>query len=193
MPHHRWLCVLPVMATTLLSACTAIAPTAPLSPAAAPLRVQLPLQTAWFDDSLVHYVTTDVSDAALARERGANFAPRLALALPPADAPPGLRRHATDKVYKATNFSQPPVFASAPQPAGPDSRSTSYSPLWQMVTFTWQPGHTPRELRSEEAVLAAEERGQIRLQPTTVVLNCPVIMTAGQAVPVGQVSSPAVR
>lgn len=146
-----------------------------------PLPMQMPVLPGWFDGQAVLYLTTDVSHAEVAAEKGANFAPRLALALP--DGPPGRgRRSSVDKVYAVTNFQQPSIFASAPQPVGPASRDTTYSPLWQMVKVTWQAGHQARELRAEEAVLDAVDKGEVLLELTPVVLNCPIVQRAGQGV-----------
>jgi hypothetical protein len=141
--------------------------------------VHLPVLKGWFDGEAVLYVTTDVSHADVAAAKGANFAPRLAHALPAGPAQPG-RRSSVDKVYAVVNFAQPSVFASAPRPVGPASGDTAYSPLWQMVKVTWQPGRSPRELRSEEAVLDAAEKGEVQLEPTPVVINCPIVQRPGQ-------------
>ena len=46
------------------------------------LTVSLPLNPGWYDGQAVFYITTEVSDAAVAREKGAIYAPRLADALP---------------------------------------------------------------------------------------------------------------
>ena len=131
---------------------------APPGPGPGPGRVELPVLTGWFDGEAVLYVTTDVSHADVAAAKGANFAPRLAHALPGGPPQPG-RVSSVDKVYAVTNFKQPSLFAWAPRPVGPASRDASYSPLWQMVKVSWQLGRTPRELRAEEALLAAAERG----------------------------------
>jgi hypothetical protein len=150
---------------------------APASPG--PGQVQLPVLKGWFEGEVVLYVTTDVSHADVAAEKGANFSPRLAHALPGGPPQPG-RRSSVDKVYAVTNFLQPSIFASAPLPVGPASRDTAYSPLWQMVKVTWQPGRSPRELRAEEAVLDAAEKGDVVLDSTPVVLNCPIVQRPGQ-------------
>lgn len=142
-------------------------------------HVQLPVLKGWFEGEAVLYVTTDVSHADVAADKGANVAPRLAHALPGGPPQPG-RRSSVDKVYAVTNFKQPSVFASAPKPVGPASADAAYSPLWQMVKVTWQPGRSPRELRAEEAVLDAAERGDVVLEPTPVVLNCPIVHRPGQ-------------
>jgi hypothetical protein len=167
-----------LMAATL-AGCAHQPPKLPVGPAQAQAQVSLPLLQGWIDGEAVQYITTDVSHADVAAAKGANFAPRLALALPVGPPQPG-RRSAVDKVYAVANFEQPSVFASAPRPVGPASRDTAYSPLWQMVKVTWQLGHRPRELKAEEEVLEAAERGEVVLEPTPVILNCPVIARAGE-------------
>lgn len=152
---------------------------APASPGLA--LVQLPVLKGWYEGEAVLYVTTDVSHADVAAAKGANFAPRLAHALPAGPPQPG-RRSSVDKVYAVSNHQQPSIFASAPRPVGAASRDAAYSPLWQMVKVRWQPGRTPRELRSEEAVLDAAEKGDVALEPTPVVLNCPIVQRDGQGV-----------
>lgn len=151
----------------------------PVTAVPGPGLVQLPVLKGWFDGEAVLYVTTDISHADVAAAKGANFAPRLAHALPGGPPQPG-RGSSVDKVYAVTNFQQPSVFASAPKPVGPASKDTAYSPLWQMVKVTWQPGRSPRELRAEEAVLEAAEKGDVVLEPTPVVLNCPIVQRPGQ-------------
>jgi hypothetical protein len=145
--------------------------------------VSLPLQQAWFEGRLVGYISTDVSDPEMARSMGLNHVPQLAAAAAPPGSPPGTRS-AIDLVYKFPGGEQLNVFPSAPQPAGGGNGNRSYSPLWLMVLAQWQPGHTVQTLRSEEAVLAAAERGALRLTRTTVVVNCPVVIDAdGRALP----------
>jgi hypothetical protein len=152
----------------LASACT----TAP--PLAGTGQASLPVLRGWFEGEVVFYITTDVSHADVAEAKGANFAPRLANTLPTGPALPG-RRSSVDKVYAVTNFKQESIFASAPFPMGSASRDTAYSPLWQMVKVTWAAGKVPQTLKSEEAVLAAVDSGAVTLEPTKVVLNCPIV------------------
>jgi hypothetical protein len=152
----------------LLGACS----TAP--PLAGNSHASIPVLRGWFEGEEVFYVTTDVSHADVAEAKGANFAPRLADALPAGPPVPG-RRSSVDKVYAVTNFKQESIFASAPYPMGSASRDTAYSPLWQMVKVTWVAGKTPQPLKSEEAVLAAVDSGAVTLEATTVVLNCPIV------------------
>jgi hypothetical protein len=157
-----------VLLLLLLGAC-ALQPQGTPKPA-----VRMPLLSGWFNGEIVHYVTTDVSDANVAKEKGANFAPRIGLALAQGSARPG-QGAASDKVYAVTNFEQGSVFASAPAPMGFANADAAYSPLWQMVTVTWRANVVPRTLKSEEDVLAAAERRDVSVLETSVVLNCPIV------------------
>lgn len=153
-----------------LMACTA-EPRAPLA--------HLPLQQAWFEEQAVLYVTTDVSDRLVAQAKGANFAPLLEHALQDASGRAAGRAGATARVYGFVNFKQASVFASAPEPVGAGNLSRSYSPLWQLAEVRWLQPEQARELRSEEAVLAAAEQGLLTVTPTRVVLNCPIVSIPG--------------
>lgn len=163
--------------TACSSAPEAAAPStasASVTPASA-RTISLPLRIGWIDGLEARYVTTDVSDAALAVEQRANFAPRLARS---ARAPAGL--NLLERVYKVSNFQQAPVFQSAPQPVGPSSQDLSYSPLWRLTTVTWKDPARARELRSEQAILAAEDEGLLSVQATDLVLNCPILAIEGR-------------
>ena len=160
-----------------LAGCSS-APSAPSAPTAP--QAHLPLQQAWFEDQAVLYVTTDVSDPQVARAKGANFAPLLAQALQDPAGRAGGRTGATARVYGFVNAGQPSVFASAPGPVGADNGSRSYSPLWQLAEVRWRQADQARELRSEEAVLAAAEQGLLTVTLTRVVLNCPIVAIQGQ-------------
>lgn len=152
----------------ILAVCTAALLAAAC--ASGPPVAELPLLQGWFDGEAVFYVTTDVSDATVARDKQANYAPRLAGASGPSGPASPL-----DNVYAVTNFTQGGVFASAPDPIGPLSRDAAYSPLWRMVAVTWADPAQARVQTSEEQVLAAEQAGQVRLVRTNVVLNCPIV------------------
>jgi hypothetical protein len=167
-----------VAAMVILAGC-ASNPSSPVSPVpSAPTRfVQLPLIAGWHDNERVHYITTDVSDRQMAEKLGANFVPRLALAVPEGPPVPG-RRSTVERIYLFTNFNQGNIVPSAPTPVGPGSSDKAYSPLWRVVQVTWLSGATPTELRAEEAVLAAEEKGWVRLNVTDIVVNCPIVHSA---------------
>jgi hypothetical protein len=50
-----------------------------------------------------------------------------------------------------------------------------YSPLWQVQMVTWKAGTTPRVLRSATEVRAAESAGDVTVDKTATVVNCPVL------------------
>lgn len=136
-------------------------------------EVAFVVRVAWAEGRKVEYITTDVSDAAVAREQGVNHVPRLAHAVVKTPGAKSL----LERVYAFPGKEQIPVFQSAPQPAGPHNTDRAYSPLWRMVAVTWKPNARVRELRSEEAVLQAEDAGEVEVAVTDVVLNCPVLRT----------------
>jgi hypothetical protein len=115
-------------------------------------EIVLPVSRAWVDGRVVEYVTTDISDLAMARMM---------------------------RVYKFPNEEQISVFQSAPSPVGAENQDRSYSPLWQVVLVKWVNPAAARELKSEEAVLAAEEKKELVLEVTKIVVNCPVTRAHG--------------
>lgn len=140
--------------------------------------ITLPVLTAWVDDRLVRYISTDASDAEFARHKGINHAPRLADALPRTGQAPTSAGSVLERVYMFHDEAQINVFQSAPLPVGPDSQDLAYSPLWRAVMVRWADGRARQELRSEEAILAAEERGWLTTAVTSLVINCPVVADA---------------
>jgi hypothetical protein len=133
----------------------------------------LPLSRAWVDGQIVEYITTDISDPDMARMMGSNHVPRLAEAV---RSPSG--RSLVERVYKFPNQEQISIFQSAPNPVGADNQDRNYSPLWQVVLVRWTGSSAVRELKSEEALLAAQERNEVVLEKTPIVVNCPVIRSA---------------
>jgi len=139
----------------------------------------LPVSRAWVDGSKVEYVTTDVSDAAIAEMVGANYVPRLANTIPEAGGPSALAR-----VYVFPDGEQISIFQVAPQPAGPANADRHYSPLWRVVMVRWLSQDRVKELKSEEELFSAERVGDVDLEVTRVVANCPVTRSAdGRSLP----------
>jgi hypothetical protein len=127
----------------------------------------LPLNRAWVSGRQVEYVTTDISDAAMARAAGVNYAPRLRDTI-------GARPSVLERVYKFPQGGQLSIFQSAPQPVGPGSTDLSYSPLWRLALVKWIKPEQARELHTEEDLLAAQEIGLLSIEVTNVVVNCPI-------------------
>ena len=147
-------------------------------PASAAPTVELPLLAGWYQGKLLYYISTDMSDQAMAQQTGTNYVPRLSALIrtPPMGQPgqPG-QPSALDRVYKFTNADQGSVFGSAPEPLGARSTSDAYTPLWQVYMVTWRTGVTPHVLHSEEEILDAEEKRRIDLVPTQIIVNCPIV------------------
>ncbi len=170
---------------TALLGCAAVLAACATPPAAPPATppgaagLQVPLLSGWYEGRRVRYITTDVSDAAMAQAKGANFVPRLKDVLP--EAPGAAQRVGSplERVYGFDEGVPAAVCPPGPRPVGCGSRSLGYTPLWRLVQVRWKPGAAARELRSEEAILDAEDRGELRLVVTDVVLNCPVLAVEG--------------
>lgn len=163
----------------------ALAVTSCTSPAVAPHdeaapigTATLPMYSAWFAGKRTYYITTDVSERAVAQRMGANLTPRLTDGVPETPKPPELKT-VLERVYATEDPEQAKIFASIPQPVGPTSTNRAYSPLWRLVTFDWtKPAHKTL-LRSEGELLEAAARGWVRLDVTDIVLNCPVVAIEG--------------
>lgn len=148
------------------------------NPGGASVFAQLPLRSGWFEGEAVHYLTTDASDAETARKLNANFAPGLAAALRDPTA-----RGLVARIYKFTNVDQGTVLPSAPTPLGFENRDRGYSPLWVLIEVTWADPRQARLLTSEEEVLAAQDKLEVVLEDTGIVVNCPVVVSARGALP----------
>lgn len=137
----------------------------------------LPVSRAWVDGRIVEYVTTDISDLAMARMMGANHVPALGAAVKSA---PGLSL--LERVYKFPDEDQISIFQSAPNPVGAENQDRSYSPLWRVVMVRWVDAAQKRELKSEDELLSAQDQQLVSLEVTDIVVNCPVTRSAdGQA------------
>ncbi|MFT2110382.1 hypothetical protein [Marinomonas sp. 2405UD68-3] len=137
--------------------------------------ISLPVFEAWYEDDVVFYVTTDVSNRKMARDMKANYAPRLRDAIPKYPKPPGVKT-ALERVYGVANGPQQrKIFPSVPWPIGPESRDKQYSPLWLMYNVVWVDPSKAYILKSEGAIFDAEEKGLVTIERTNIVVNCPVV------------------
>jgi hypothetical protein len=166
----------------ILPLCAALAAALPAHAQEAADTVELPLISGWYEGKPVRYVTTDVSDRQAAVEMNANYVPRLANAIPPQPAAPG-QKGAVERIYAFANFRQGGVLPSLPMPTGSANADPNYSPLWQVHKVRWQDGRTPRVLKSEEEILAAEEAGEVKIEKTGIVVNCPVVISEYGSLP----------
>lgn len=164
-----------LLALAFLAGCSAL-PSDPARPRTA-TEVTLPLVTAWYENALVQYISTDTSDAAMAQAKGMNFVPLLANALGSGSSSTPAKS-VLARIYVFPDGSQRNVLPSMPEPTGYANTETAYSPLWQLYAVAWQPGRVRRDLRSEDALLEAAERGDVVITATRIVVNCPVVNSA---------------
>jgi hypothetical protein len=133
------------------------------------VKTVLPLHICYYNGGKSFYLAIDASDQAVAKSFGANYVPQLANVLT------DTQNRAFDNIYVVTNFKQFNVLPSSPNPVGPNNADQTYTPLWQLTQVTWKT--TPRVLRSEAEILAAQSNGQLTVTPTNIVINCPVVYT----------------
>lgn len=144
-------------------------------------RVSLQLQKGFFEGADALYITPEVgvdpnappsviaTAKQIATAFNANFIPQNFGTLP--------NSAAVDDIFVFTNFTQGNVLASAPHPAGPKNTDTNYSPLWQISLVSWNPGSTPRELKSQAAIRDAARDDEVTIQKTPIIVECSVIYT----------------
>ena len=142
----------------------------------------LPASSGWYAGERVYYVTTEISDPTMAINGGVTFAPRLRDAIL-AYGKPGVTRSVLERVYKFSDGGQDAVFASAPRPPGGSSADEAYSPLWLAYFVRWEHPGQRRVLTSEEAILAASDAGDVRVERSEIVINCPIVQTAAGTLP----------
>jgi hypothetical protein len=67
-----------------------------------------------------------------------------------------------------------------------------YTPLWKVSIVEWKTNSaiTPTILGSDDAIAAAQSKGQITVTPTNVVVNCPILQWGGNkdnTIPAGHI------
>jgi hypothetical protein len=126
----------------------------------------------WADGRSVRYLLQEVSDPAVAKlmKEKTGFDVQTVPAL--ADAP----KEALANLYLFMNG------VSGPNPFGFQSNvidsvpgEPGYSPLWVHTFVRWKDPSTARELKSEKEILAASRAGDVSLERTKLVINCPVL------------------
>ena len=68
----------------------------------------------------------------------------------------------------------------------------AYTPLWKVSIVEWKTnsGITPTILGSDDAIAAAQTKGQITITPTNVIVNCPILQWGGNkdnTIPAGHI------
>lgn len=126
----------------------------------------------------VRFIHTEASDPQVSRLLTRMMRSPVILVTSLADVPPSV----LGKVYVFANGVktnphgplgfQPDVFDSVPG-------DTGYTPLRAVVLVTWNPGITPRVLRSVADLEVAEARGDLSVGAPGVVVNIPMVRWPG--------------
>jgi hypothetical protein len=138
--------------------------------------ISQPVTYGFYDGHVDAMLSTDVSSKTQAATRHINYS--AALLTKPAQTFPALY---TVRGGAAPN--QPVVFGSQPG-------ESDYSPLWDEVTVRWKAGVTPVLLTSDNQIKAAAASGKLKVSPTQIVLNCPIVqVTTSHTVPTAKTIS----
>jgi hypothetical protein len=140
------------------------------------IPVSIPLTRGYENGSEIFYISTEASDKDLASLMTNWTGARVTYAPSLANTPAG----AFANIYAFKNG----VKGTGPlgfQPNVADSQpgDLSYSPLWRIILVEWKDGVTATELKSEQAITSALGEGKLTIQPTTNIVNCPLIKWNG--------------
>ena len=136
----------------------------------------LPLTHGYVKGHDVFYISTEASDKGLASLLTNRTGFRVTYAPALSSTPPS----SLANIYAFKNGIQ----GSGPlgfQPNVADSQpgDPQYSPLWRIILVQWNQGITPTELKSEQDISAAVAAGQVTIQPTSMIVNCPFVKWEG--------------
>lgn len=132
--------------------------------------VTLRLRRGVVDGSDVFYIRTDASDQAFARRERLVFAPKLGGI---AEAGVG----AIAYVVEDGGDDQPTVLSTEPG-------REDYTPAWHLHRVRWNVNR--RVLGAASEVVAAEQAGDLTVEPTDTVVNGPVVVWSSGALPVDE-------
>jgi hypothetical protein len=140
------------------------------------IPIDIPLMKGYQNGQEIFFIATDASDnqtaATITNQTGfkVNVSPALS-ETPESDL---------NQAYGFTNgipgtgpFGfQLPVVAAKPGDKG-------FSPLWNLNLVEWNQNATPKELRSAQEIIAAQQNGSLTIKKTDVVVNHPVVKWDG--------------
>ena len=138
--------------------------------------VVLPLIKGYVKGHEVLYITTEASDKKVAEYLTNITGSRVVYAPALNNAPAG----SLANIYEFKNG----IKGTGPegfQPNVADSQpgDRGYSPIWRINLVEWKQGVTPRELKSEIDIIAAQDKGDLSIKPGNVIVNCPFVKWNG--------------
>ena len=140
------------------------------------IPIDIPMMKGYENGHEIFFIATDASDnqtaAAITNQTGfkVNVAPILT------KTPESARNQAfgfTNGILGNGPFGfQLPVVAAKPGDQG-------YSPLWQLNLVEWNQNANPKELKSVEEIMSAQQNGSLTVKKAEVIVNHPVIKWEG--------------
>ena len=140
------------------------------------IPIDIPMMKGYENGHEIFFIATDASDnqtaAAITNQTGfkVNVAPVLT------KTPESARNQAygfTNGIPGNGPFGfQLPVVAAKPGDQG-------YSPLWQLNLVEWNQNANPKELKSVEEIMSAQQNGSLTVKKAEVIVNHPVIKWEG--------------
>jgi hypothetical protein len=143
--------------------------------------MSFPVVTGWADGEQIDYLLQEVSDP----EAADLLSEKTGFDVPVVESLADVPKEALANLYLFMNGVEGPnpfgfqmnVIDSVPGDAG-------YSPLWLHTFVEWKKGAEPRELTSEREILDAEAAGEVALEASDLVINCPVLPTGETNFPI---------
>ncbi|MGB6593290.1 MAG: hypothetical protein WBE68_17460 [Candidatus Nitrosopolaris sp.] len=149
--------------------------------------VVIPLVKGLYDGKDILLITTEVSDKAMKDQIG-NFT-----GFPVNYAANLTRSQDIGNLWIFKNGVKGPGFMGF-QASVVDSipGDPNYTPLWKVSIVEWKTtsGTTPTILGSDDAIAAAQTKGQITITHTNVIVNCPILQWGGNkdnTIPAGHI------
>ena len=142
------------------------------------IPIDIPMMKGYQNGREIFFIATDASDnqtaAAITNQTGfkVNVSPVLS------KTPEPVLNQAygfTNGIPGAGPFGfQLPVVAAKPGDQG-------FSPLWKLNLVEWNQNATPKELKSAQEIMNAQQNGSLTIKKTDVVVNHPVIKSDGSS------------
>jgi hypothetical protein len=136
------------------------------------IPIDIPMMKGYQNGQEIFFIATDASDnqtaASITNQTGfkVNISPALS------KTPESILNQAygfTNGIPGAGPFGfQLPVVATNPGDKG-------FSPLWKLNLVEWNQNVTPKELKSAQEIIAAQQNGSLTIKKTDVVVNHPVV------------------
>ena len=145
------------------------------------LPIEIPLTMGYADGNAVYYISTEASVKEVAEHLTDISGFRVTYTPSLQNTP----KESLANIYAFTNgIKGTGAFGFQPQVADSQPSDLDYSPLWSVKTVTWKEDSTPHELKSEKEIMDSIDKGQLTIEETGVIVNCPFIKWKDDQLPV---------